>query len=242
MKPGAWETMSSEFEQLMMQMYAGDISEQMQNLFWNNVTAATKAAVAGLTAGTAQNPVSTQEKALVAATTTGTTNASWDGIVQRMIYNSSNQAQTAGVGGRIKVAGTTITTANIKAEYDKLYAAIPSRILKGKKRTPVIYAPYSHMQMVNIYNNDPAQFKTAFSVTGDKYYFNGIEIVFVPLPENVMIAAPKEHLVWATDLASDYNRVEMKQYTDGSDEWWIKIVATLTTHVVGQRFNVLYVG
>jgi hypothetical protein len=33
-----------------------------------------------------------------------------------MIYNNSNQAGVAGVGGRIKVAGTTITNANIKAE------------------------------------------------------------------------------------------------------------------------------
>jgi hypothetical protein len=37
-------------------------------------------------------------------------------ILSKMIYNNSNQAGVAGVGGRIKVAGTTITNANIKAE------------------------------------------------------------------------------------------------------------------------------
>jgi hypothetical protein len=37
-----------------------------------------------------------------------------DGILSKMIYNNSNQAGVAGVGGRIKVAGTTITNANIK--------------------------------------------------------------------------------------------------------------------------------
>jgi hypothetical protein len=36
-----------------------------------------------------------------------------------MIYNNSNATLTAGVGTRIKVAGTTVTYSNIKAEYDK---------------------------------------------------------------------------------------------------------------------------
>jgi hypothetical protein len=36
-----------------------------------------------------------------------------------MIYNDSNLKNTW-VGGRIKVAGTAITNANIKAEYDKV--------------------------------------------------------------------------------------------------------------------------
>ena len=244
MKPGAWETMSAEYERLIMQNYGSDISSQIENLFWNNVTTATKTAVAALTAGTANNQVSTQEKALVAATVVGPVGAQWDGIVQRMIYNSSNQAQTAGVGARIKVVGTTITSSNIKAEYDKLYAAIPAVLLKGKKRTVYIYAPYSHMQMINIANNNTSNFKDAFSVTEatQTYYFNGIEIKFVPLPENVMIAAPKEHLVWNTDLLSDMNKVQIEKVEAASDMWFIKVVMTLQTHIANQRYNVLYVA
>ena len=242
MAPGAWNTRSSEFERMILQMISAGISEQVENLFWNNVTSATKAGVAGLTAGTTNAEVSTAEKALVAATPVGTTNAAWDGIVQRMIYNSSNQAQTAGVGARIKVAGTTITAANIKDEYAKVFAAIPAKLLKSRTRQVFIYAPHSHMQLITAFNNNVANYKDAFVMVNGNFTYNGIEIKFVPLPENVMIAAPKQHLVWNTDLKSDMNRVEIDKVENASDMWFVKVVMTLTTHVANQRYNVLYVG
>lgn len=240
MKPGAWETMSTEYEKLILEAYGAEIAAQVENKFWNNALASTKTAVAALTAGTLQTEVGAAEKTLVAATTAGL----WDGIITRMIYNSSNQAQTAGVGGRIKVVGTTITSANIKAEYDKVYAAIPAVVLDTPGRTPYIYAPRSHKQLINIFNNNVANFKDAFSVSEDKtkYYFNGVEIKFVPIPENVIIAAPKEHLVWNTDLLSDMNKIEIMKVENASDMWFIKVVMTLQTHVASQANNVLYVG
>ena len=79
---------------------------------------------AALTAGTANNAVGAAEKTLVAALTA----SQIDGVVAKMIYNDDNASATAGVGGRIKVAGTAITAANIKAEYDKIYAAIPAEV------------------------------------------------------------------------------------------------------------------
>jgi len=240
MKPGAWETMSTEYERLIMSLYAGQISSDVENKFWNNALAATKTTVAGLTPGTAQTSVGAAEQTLVAATTAGL----WDGIVTNMIYNSSNVAQTGAVGGRIKVVGTTITASNIKAEYDKIYAAIPAVVLERSDRDVFIYAPRSHKQMINIYNNTPTNYKDAFSVSEDKskYYFNGVEIKFVPLPENVMIASPKQHLVWTTDLVSDNNKIVIEKVQANSDMWFIKVEATLKPHVANQRYNVLYVG
>lgn len=241
MKPGAWEVFSDEFERLVIGgHYAKKVALDAEAKFWNNVTEATKTAVAALTPGTENDKVSTAEQALVASTTSGL----FDGIVQRMIYNTSRAGGSAAVGERIKVEGTTITSSNIKDEYDKLYAAIVPVTLSGNVTPPYIYAPRSHKQMINIYNNNPANPREAFSVSDDKktYHFNGVEIKFVPLPENVMIAAKKEHLFWCTDLLSDFNEVKMDRIANNREDMFLKNIMTLIPHVGNQAFNTLYVG
>lgn len=241
MAPGAWEIMSSEFERVVVGgVYAGKISADAENKFWNNALAATKTAVAALTAGTGQTSVGAAEKTLVAATTAGL----FDGVVTKMIYNSSNAAGTAAVGGRVKVAGTTISATNIKEEYDKVYAAAPAVVLNGSTSPAYIYAPRSHKQLINIYNNNPANYKDAFSVSDDKsvYFFNGVEIKFVPIPENVIILAKKEHIMWITDLASDINKVQIDKIALNREDMFIKTNFTTAAHVANQSFNVLYVG
>lgn len=241
MKQGAWETLSDEFERIVIGgVYAKKISLNAESKFWNNATAATKTAVAGLTAGTGADEVSTAEKALLAASPAGL----FDGLVQKMIYNASNDTLSAKVGGRVKVVGTTITSSNIKEEYDKMYAAIPSVNLNGAISAPYIYAPRSHKQMINIYNNNPANYKDAFSVSEDRssYFFNGVEVKFVPIPENVMIGARKEHLFWCTDLQSDINTMQIEKIANNREDWFTKSNMTIIPHVANQTFNVLYVG
>lgn len=240
MKPGAWEVMSSEFEKVVIGgLYAKQISSDLESKFWNNATAATKTAVAALTAGTGNTAVGAAEKTLVAATTAGL----FDGVITKMIYNASNATATAGVGTRVKVAGTTITSANIKDEYDKVYAAIPAVAL-ASGTAPFIYAPRSHKQLINIFNNTPTQFKAAFSVNDAKtaYYFNGVEIKFVPIPENTIIAAAKSNIVWCTDLQSDINKMELNKIANNREDMFVKNNMTIAAHVVNQKFNVLYVG
>lgn len=241
MRPGAWEIMSTEFERVVIGgVYAKNISSNVEDLFWNNITSATQTAIAGLTPGAPNNQVSTEEQAYAAATTAGL----FDGVVTRMIYNSSNATQTPAVGGRVKVVGTTITSTNIKDEYDKVYSAIPAVTLEGNTTPPFIYAPRSHKQLINIYNNNPANFKNAFSVSDDmtQYFFNGVEIKFVPVPENVIIASKKEHLFWCTDLKSDVNTMQMDKIANNREDMFLKNNMTITTHVGNQAFNVLYVG
>lgn len=241
MKPGAWEIMSDEFERIVIGgIYASQISLSAEAKFWNNATAATKTAVAALTAAAPNASVSTQEKALVAATADGL----FDGVVQKMIYNASNATLSAGVGSRKKVVGTTITSANIKEEYDKLYAAIDHVTLNGVTTPPFIYAPRSHKQLINIFNNNPVNFKDAFSVSEDKsrYYFNGVEVKFVPIPENVMIAAKKEHLFWCTDLQSDINLMMIDKIANNREDMFLKNNLTIVPHIGNQVFNTLYVG
>lgn len=239
-KPGAWELLSTEFEQMVIGgLYAKQVSNALEYEFWNGATAATQTAVAALTAGTGQTSVGTAEKAAVAALTASRI----DGILVKMIYNDSNATATAGVGGRIKVAGTTVTASNIKAEYDKIYAAIPAAALNGTEK-PMLYAPKSHKQMIVQANNVTTDYTKPFNADAsyDNIYFNGLKVEFVPLPEKVVICAHKSHLLWCTDLVADVNTMEINKIANNQEKMFLKNNMTLAAHVVNQKFNVLYVG
>lgn len=242
MKAGAWETSSTEFEKTVLASYGNLISHDAEVKFWRGMTPATQTAIAALAPGAANNQVGAPEQAYAAANVTSavidgvTLNTPIDGIITKMIYNGGN------VGGRIKVPGATITAANIAGEYAKIYAAIPAVVLYNTEM-PYIYAPYSHKQMINIFNVN-ATYRNIFSVSDDKktYYYNGIEIKFVPLVENCMIAALPANLIWCTDLLSDLNFMEVNKIANNREDQFIKNVFTLAAHVVNQKYNVLYLG
>jgi len=239
-KPGAWEIMSSEFERLLIGgLYAKQVSNAAENEFWNGAKAATKTAVAALVAGVGQTAVGAAEQAKVAALAASQV----DGVLVKMIYNDSNTTRTLGLGTRIKVAGAVITNSNIKAEYDKIYAAIPAQVLAGVEQ-PLIYAPRSHKQMIVAANNVTTDFNKPFDADASmaNVYFNGVKIVFVPLPENTLIAALKSHIVWCTDLVADINTVQIDKIALNREDMFIKNNLTLAAHVANQKFNVLYAG
>lgn len=235
MKKGAWNTASSEFEKTVLENYGKLISLDAETKFWQGITSATKTAIAALTPGVANTSVGAAEQTWAAAQTAGL----FDGVVARMIYAYSGPSNTGALGKRIKVAGTTITSANIGTEYGKLYAAIPS--VMAHQKQPLIYAPYSHKQLINIFNLAQT-YRDTFSRDGEKYYYLGTEIQFVPLPENCMIVSVPEHLIWACDLVSDLNYMEVNKIANNRDDQFIKNVFTLAAHVVNQKFNVLYLG
>lgn len=240
MASGAFNNTSSEFERIVIGgIYANKISLALENEFWNGATVATKATVAALTAGAGNNAVGAAEKTLVASLTLNQI----DGIVTKMIYNNSNATQTAGLGTRIKVAGAVLTTANIKAEFDKIYAAIPAEVLAGTEQ-PIIYAPKSVRQMIVAANNVVGDFNKPFDVnpSATEFFFNGLAIEFVPTPNNVVIVALKSHLFWVTDLASDNNTMKIDRIAENREDMFIKSVLTIGAHVANQKFNVLYVG
>lgn len=237
MKPGAWETLSNEFEQVVIGgMYSKKIAYDAEFQFWSGITSAQKTAIAALTAGTLQTEIGADEKTVAAALTAG----QFNGVVASMMYNSWNAAGTPGVGKRIKVDGIAITSSNIAQEYARVYAAIPATVL-ASGMPAYIYAPKSHMQLINIYNTN-ATYRDLFSVQGEKYFYNGVEIKFVPVPENVIIAAPKEHLFWVTDLTSDVNKFEVNKVALNQDLLFVKHVGTIAAYVANQAFNVLYCG
>lgn len=241
MRPGAWEAFSTEFERVVIGgIYANKISLSAERNFWLGAKSATKTAIAGLTAGTANNEISTEEQALVASSAIGA-DAQFDGLLTKIIYNDSRASGTASVGERLKVVGTTISATNIKAEYDKVYAKIPAEVLESGEM-PTIYAPYSHKQLITIFNNNVANYKDAFSVNGDSFGFNGLNIVFVPFPENVILCARKSHLFWVTDLTSDVNKMKMDKIANNREDMFLKNIMSIGAHVANQKFNVLYVG
>jgi len=240
MQPGAWNNFSTEFERVVIGgIYSKQISLSAERNFWLGAKSATKATIAGLTAGTPQTSIGAEEQAMVASSLGE--QGLFDGLLTKILYNNSRASGTAQVGERVKVVGTTIDASNIKAEYAKVFTAIPAEVLQNGAK-PIIYAPYSHSQLIAEFNNNVANYKDAFLVSGDTYSYNGIKIEFVPFPEDVMLCAKKEHLFWVTDLQSDYNTMKMDRIAANSEEYFLKTVASEGAHVANQKFNVLYVG
>jgi len=240
MSPSAWNDFSTEFERVVIGgIYAQKISLSAERNFWLGATAATKATIAGLTAGLPNTSIGAEEQAMVAASLGA--DAQFDGLLTTLLYNTSRAGGTAAVGERLKVVGTTIDASNIKAEYGKVYTAIPSEVLESGEM-PTFYAPYSHRQLIAEFNNNVANYKDAFLVSGDTYSYNGIKIEFVPFPENVILCARKSHLFWVTDLTSDVNRMKMDKIANNREDMFLKNIMSIGAHVGNQKFNVLYVG
>lgn len=232
MQPSAWNMMSSEFERTVMAAYSKDVSLDAESKWWSGITSGTKTAIAALTPGTGQGSVGAAEQSFAAAQTA----TQFDGVVAKMIYNN------AALGTRVKVLGTTISATNVNTEYAKVYAAIPAVVLAQTEK-PYLYAPYSHKQFINIFNVS-ATYRDLFSVDikADKYFYNGIEIKFVPVPENCVIASLPSNLIWCTDLIADYNRMEINKVANNREDMFVKHIFTIAAHVARQASNVLYLG
>lgn len=232
MKPGAWEIMSTEFERVVLGTYGKEVSLDAETKWWSGILAGTKTAIAALSPGTAQNQVGAAEQTWAAAQTA----TQFDGVVAKMIYNNG------ALGTRVKVLGTTISATNVQTEYAKVYAAIPAVVLAQTEK-PYLYAPYSHKQFINIFNVS-ATYRDLFSVDikADKYFYNGLEIKFVPVPENCIIAALPSNLIWCTDLVADINKMEINKIANNREDMFVKHIFTIAAHVARQANNVLYLG
>jgi hypothetical protein len=223
MPDGAWNTMSTDFEKLVMSNISKSISNDAEKKFWKGITSTTKSAVA--TAGTAS--YTSRELSYVSSSDV----SFFDGILTKLITSTST----------VKVAGTTITTSNINDEYKKLYQAILPVVLNSDEQ-PFIYAPYSHKQLINVFNIS-ATYRDLFQVdiNSNKYFYSGVEIKFLPFPENVMIVDRKSNLLWLTDLMSDINNIQVDKVSNPSDQLFYKVVFTELAHVAQPQYSVLYI-
>jgi hypothetical protein len=232
MKEGAINDVSDEFNRLVLNGVAPLISLDAESKFWNGATAATQTAVAALTAGTGQTSVGAAEKTLVAAMDTNL----FDSLTARIIYNKG------AVGKRVKVAGTTLSANNIATEMGKVYDAIPDVVLSSAEK-PLIYAPRNVKKFINNFNLAQT-YRDTFTVdlATNKYFYLDVEIVFVPLASNVIIAAVPTNFMWCTDSQDDYANIEIAKYPAPRKDYFYDVIFTVFAHVVNQKFNVLYVG
>jgi hypothetical protein len=231
---GAFNEESNEFNQMVLQLYGLLTSRAAEVKFWNGAKTATKTAVAALTAADATaTSVSTAHKVYVAAAPT----SEFDGVITKLIYDRG------AVGKRKKVTGTTITSSNIKAEYDKLYAIIlPENLTAENIGNYRIFAPESHNQLITIYNNNPSNFKDAFIYKDGTYYFNNIRIEFVPIPENTMAGGVWSDFVWSCDATDDTSYVKMDFVAANSRRMFYWCVFTQEASVMTPSQKVLYMG
>lgn len=242
MKAGAYNVVSDEFDQKVLIQVTPAVGAKLESWVWDGATAATKTAIAALTPGAGQGSISAGAQALVAAMPT----TLFDSIPATMLYNDS-QSKTvpgAGIGEYIKVAGTTVTTANIVAEYVKMYNAIPDKVLVlTGDDAPVIYAPKAHYKLIKSVNRvqGAALQENFIGNSFNDMYFNDVRIIFVDLV-GFSIVAQKKNLKLVMDLLSDSSQLIIEKEANASTRRILKLINTMTTWVVKQKYNVLYNG
>lgn len=238
MKPGAWNIESSEFASTVLAKYGPNVSEDAESIFWGGITAATKTAIAGLTPGAGQGSITAATQTAVAALTAGLV----DGVFAKVLYDN------AALGGYIKVTGTTVTSANIAAEFAKIYAAIPAEYLALSNNAPVVYAPRAWKQLMRIANNavgaaQQINFLFDSPANDSKCYYNGIEVLFVPAPNNLMAYCQlKDAVSWNTDLVDDVAKFETGLVANDGDTKFVRAIYTLAANVGLATKGVLYGG
>jgi len=242
MKAGAYEVVSDEFDKRVLIQVQPATSAKLEANVWNGATAATKTAIAALTPGAGQGSITAAAQTKVAAMPT----TLFDSIPATMLYNDSQSKATpgAGLGDYIKVTGTSISTSNIVAEYVKIYNAIPNDILvQTGDNAPVIFAPKAHYKLIKSVNRvQGAALQENF--VGNSFndmYFNDVKIIFVDLVDFV-IAAQKYNLKLVMDLLSDSSQLIIEKEANASTRRILKIINTMNTWVVKQKWNVLYNG
>ena len=242
MKAGAYNVVSDEFDQKVLIQVQPAVGAKLESWVWNGATAATKAAIAALVPGAGQGSVSAGAQALVAAMPT----TLFDSVPATMIYNDSQSKAVpgAGLGDYLKVAGTTVTTANIVAEYVKKYNAIPNDVLvMTGDDAPVIFAPKAHYKLIKSVNRvQGAALQENF--VGNSFndmYFNDVRIIFVDLV-GFSIVAQKKNLKLVMDLLSDSSQLIIEKEANASTRRILKLINSMTTWIVKQKYNVLYNG
>ena len=242
MKAGAYNVVSDEFDQKVLIQVTPAVGEKLESWVWNGATAATKASIAALVPGAGQGSISAGAQALVAAMPT----TLFDSIPATMLYNDSQSKAVpgAGLGDYLKVAGTTVTAANIVAEYVKIYNAIPNNVLvMTGDDAPIIYAPKAHYKLIKTVNRvqGAALQENFVGASFNDMYFNDVKIIFVDLV-GFAVVAQKKNLKLVMDLLSDSSQLIIEKEANASTRRILKLINTMTTWVVKQKYNVLYNG
>jgi hypothetical protein len=239
MAAGAFNTVSSEFDNAVLVDISPAISETMENATWDGATSAQQTAIAALTPDTPQGDISAGAQTLVAAMPTNLVNS----LPATILYNDSISKDTAGAGlGDYKkvLSISAVDSSNIAAQYALIYATLDPNVLKQEDIT--IYAPLAHMQFIKIANNAVGNAQQInFLVEGDSVSYNGIKILFKPLV-GFVIASPAKYLHILMDLTSDVSQLKTGENANGAETFWYKNVQSFATWCTNQRYITLYGG
>lgn len=127
----------------------------------------------------------------------------------------------------IKVTGQTIDATNVVGEIKKVYDAIPDVVLNEGEFDPVnapvkIFVGIKTMrylkQALSTQQTAYQVVLPSFAIEGGKIYYMGVEIVSVGIPDDYMVAASKDNLVFVTDLLSDTQEIRAQFGNDLKDE------------------------
>jgi hypothetical protein len=245
MKAGAFNLVSSEFDNAILQDISPAICQDMETKVWDGAKAATKTAIAALSPGAGQGSISAGAQTLVAAMAT----TLFDSLPAIILYNDSQSKATpgAGLGDYKKVTSiSAITSANIAAQYALHYATLNPVVINDTQNPPVWFAPLAHRQLMRIANNSVGaasnqNFLFASDARDAKCWYNGIEVKFKPLV-GFMIVAPPKYLKLLMDLVSDMNELETGPMANGAQKHYYKNVQAIATWCTNQRYIVLYGG
>lgn len=245
MKSGAYNRVSNEFDNAVLQQVTPAIGEALESMIWDGAKSATKVSIAALGPGAGQGSISAGAQTLVAAMPTNLI----DSLPATILYNASQSKNTpgAGLGDYRKVLSiAAVTSATIAAEYAKIYATAPAKVINNKTNVPFIYAPLGDQQLIKIANNavgaaQQVNFLVEGSGTSEKISYNGIEIKFVPLVGFRVLADPR-YLKVIMDLMSDMSGLNIGEVGEGAMQRFIKNIQTLATWVTNQRYITLYGG
>jgi len=244
MKKGAFNTVSTEFDNAVLQYITPAISESMENIVWDGATAAQKLAIAALVPGGGQGAISAGAQTLVAAMPVNLHNS----LPATILYNDSQSKDTpgAGLGDYVKVGATAYTSATIAAEYAKMFTGISPKVLNDKVNPPIIFAPLADRQLMLTANNSVGAASNKnflFPTEGlnSKCFYQGVEVKFKPLVD-FHIVSPSKYLILLFDLVNDMNQIETGKMSDGADQYYYKNVQAFATWCTNQRYITLYGG
>ena len=243
MKAGAFNVVSDEFDQKVLIQVQPAISSKLESWVWNGATTTTKTAIAALVPGAGQGSISAGAQALVAAMPV----TLFDSVPVRMLYNDS-QSKTvpgAGLGDYLKVdSPAAVTTSTIVAEYVKIYNRIPDEVLvMTGDDAPIIYAPKAHYKLIKSVNRvqGAALQENFVGSSFNDMSFNDVKIIFVDLV-GFSIVAQKKNLKLVMDLLSDSSQLIIEKEANASTRRILKLINSMATWVVKQKWNVLYNG
>ncbi|GAB6011909.1 hypothetical protein [Viscerimonas tarda] len=122
----------------------------------------------------------------------------------------------------VKITGVTLTKANVLAELEKVYAAIPEKVLaKGLENDSLkIYVAYATLQRLRMALASVSNqvVSSALTFQDDTLRYLGVEIVPVKgLGNKTMIAADMTNFLLATDLLSDTEEIRIGQFPAPND-------------------------